>query len=76
MNQANPKASENSPKPVARADFGVIPVTAALSMDSCAPIPMPHITMPARSAGALWPMNIRKLNGAEARVEATRTFIP
>ena len=71
-----PNAREKIPNPVALDDFGVMSVTAALSIDSCAPMPIPHITTPAIRVKDEFPRKTRKLNGAETMAETTSTFIP
>ena len=51
-------------------------VTAALRMDSCAPIPTPQSAMPSSSMGTELNENTNTANGAEMSVDHTRAFTP
>ena len=56
--------------------MGTILVTAALRMDSCAPIPTPQSAMPTSSMGTELNANTNTANGAEIAVDHTRALTP
>ena len=51
INQKIPNEHSKIPYPVARQYFGTKSVTTAFKIDSCAPMPIPHIAIPIIKSG-------------------------
>ena len=76
INQDTPNPVSKIPYPTALSCLGTIAATAAFSVDSCAPIPIPQRRTPAYSQQEDGAIKIKNTKGIDSNVDHARDMVP